>query len=594
MGRMTHSREPMMRSILRLMLFLVVAESAVAAAAPQPRRIQSLDGPWSIAIDPYESGFYDYRAKEKPDGLFKDMDWKRTPLLVEYDFDHSPTLDVPGDWNSQREDLKYYEGTVWYRRAFEASPREGRRQFLVFDAVSYKAIVYFNGEKLGEHEGGFTPFELEVTGKVKAGRNSVVVKVDNVRRKAGIPTLQTDWWNYGGITRSVRLEERPREYMREVTVSFSRKREIEVRVEGGGDFRVEIPELEIAAEGRAGQVLVLAARPELWSPENPRLYKVRVTAGEDLFEDEVGFRTLETRGPDILLNGKSVFLRGISVHDEAPGPTAGRMRTAADARALLTWAKELGCNFVRLAHYPHPELMVREAEKMGLMVWSEIPVYWTIEWENAETKALALRQLEEMIRRDRNRAAVVIWSVGNETPLSATRNVFMSDLVRRARELDSTRLLSAALEQHGGEVREVNDPLGAELDVLGLNEYIGWYDGPPEKARTLTWKTLWQKPLVISEFGADAKRGHHGADEQRWTEEYQAFVYREQLAMLKKIPNLRGLSPWILKDFRSPRRWLPGIQDGWNRKGLVDESGERKLAWKVLNDFYLSSAARRD
>jgi beta-glucuronidase len=289
-----------------------------------------------------------------------------------------------------------------------------------------------------------------------------------------------------------------------------------------------------------------------------------------------------------------VFLRGISIHDEAPGTAAGRMRSVADARALLTWAKELGCNFVRLAHYPHPELMVREAERMGLMVWSEIPVYWTIQWENPDTRALALRQLEGMIRRDRNRAAVVLWSVGNETPVGPARNRFMSDLVRRARELDSTRLLSAALEQHAGDVRIVDDPLGAELDVLGLNEYIGWYDGPPEKARTLTWKTQWQKPLVISEFGADAKRGHHGRDDERWTEEYQAFVYREQLAMLQKIPNLRGLSPWILKDFRSPRRWLPDIQDGWNRKGLVDETGGRKLAWTVLNELYRTRAERRE
>jgi beta-glucuronidase len=270
------------------------------------------------------------------------------------------------------------------------------------------------------------------------------------------------------------------------------------------------------------------------------------------------------------------------------------MRSPADARTLLTWAKEMGCNFVRLAHYPHPDFMVREADRMGLMVWSEIPVYWTIQWENAETRALALQQLEAMIRRDRNRASVVLWSVGNETPVSPARNAFMLDLVRRARALDPTRLLTAALEQHEGEVRTVDDPLGEALDVLGLNEYIGWYDGPPEKARTLAWKTKWEKPLVISEFGAGAKRGHHGSDDERWTEEYQAVVYREQLAMLQKIGNLRGLSPWILKDFRSPRRWLPGLQDGWNRKGLVDETGARKRAWGVLHDFYRSQAAGRE
>ena len=206
--------------------------------------------------------------------------------------------------------------------------------------------------------------------------------------------------------------------------------------------------------------------------------------------------------------------------------------------------------------------------------------------ENPDTKALALAQLEAMIRRDKNRAAVIIWSVGNETPLSPARLDFMSALVDKARALDPSRLISAALEIHGGDAREVDDPLGEKLDVLGLNEYVGWYDGPPEKARQLTWKTKWNKPLLISEFGADAKQGRHGKEDERWTEEYQAFVYREQLAMLAKIPNWRGTSPWILKDFRSPRRWLTDIQDGWNRKGLLDENGNSKMAYEVLKDFY--------
>jgi beta-glucuronidase len=235
---------------------------------------------------------------------------------------------------------------------------------------------------------------------------------------------------------------------------------------------------------------------------------------------------------------------------------------------------------------------------MGLMVWSEIPVYWTIQWENPATKALALQQLEEMISRDINRASVVIWSVGNETPVSVTRTAFMSALVARARELDPSRLLTAALESkggegHGGMERVVEDPLGEKLDVAGLNEYVGWYDGPPEKCRDLQWTVKYDKPLIISEFGADAKQGRHGKDDERWSEEYQAFVYREQVQMLSKIPNLRGMTPWILKDFRSPRRWLVGVQDGWNRKGLYSETGEKKAAFEVLHKFYQNQKSPR-
>jgi beta-glucuronidase len=556
---------------------------------------QSLDGVWNYIVDPYESGFYDYRAKENPNGIFKDKDWTKTKDLVEYDFSHSDTLKVPGDWNTQRETLKYYEGNLWYRRLFEAKPQAGKRYFLRFDAINYTSFVYLNGTKLGSHEGGFTPFEFEVTDNLKPGTNSVVVKVDNRRKVEGVPTLFTDWWNYGGITRSVWLVERPQAFVRDWNLSLNKEGHVQAWVrmqdaKGGEKVELEIPELKSHTEAvvdKEGFVrLNLEVSPRRWSPESPKLYDVILTAGEDRLTDQVGFRTLEAKGSKILLNGKPVFLRGISLHDEAPGPLGGRITTVEQARQLLTWAKALGCNYVRLAHYPHPEFMVREADKMGIMVWSEIPVYWTIQWKNPATKELALSQLSDMIRRDRNRAAIVIWSIGNETPYSEEREAFMTALADRAHEMDPTRLVSAALEQSGDDQKRVDDPLGEHLDVLGLNEYVGWYGGLPEDCRKLTWTAKWDKPLVVSEFGADAKQGRHSATKERWSEEYQAYVYEEQLAMLSRIPSLAGMSPWILKDFRSPRRWLPGVQDGWNRKGLVSEIGEHKAAFEVLRKYY--------
>jgi beta-glucuronidase len=260
---------------------------------------------------------------------------------------------------------------------------------------------------------------------------------------------------------------------------------------------------------------------------------------------------------------------------------------------LLTWAKELGCNFVRLAHYPHDEAMTRLADRMGLLVWSEIPVYWAVQWENAAVYANAERQLTEMITRDHNRASVIFWSMANETPLGDARTKFIGALAAEARELDPTRLITAATLPHYSDPTTITieDPLGKYLDVLGCNEYIGWYDGPPTKPDTITFKTIFDKPLVMSELGAEAPFGRHGDEDTAWTEEFQANVYRHQIAMLKRIPFLQGMTPWILVDFRCPRRFLSGIQDYYNRKGLLSDRGEKKEAYYILRDYYQSLAA---
>ncbi|MDX6403604.1 MAG: beta-glucuronidase, partial [Blastocatellia bacterium] len=327
----------------------------------------------------------------------------------------------------------------------------------------------------------------------------------------------------------------------------------------------------------------------LWSPGNPKLYDVAIEGETDRVQDQIGFRTIETRGTEILLNGRPIFLRGISIHEEAPF-RGGRAYSREDAITLLGWAKELGADFVRLAHYPHNEFMVREADRMGIMVWSEIPVYWTILWENPATLENARNQLSEMITRDKNRAAVIVWSMANETPLGDARLSFLKKLIEQARSLDTSRLISAAMERHYIDVEEktqmIDDPLGEYLDVLGCNEYVGWYDGLPEKTDRMEWKTKYQKPLIMSEFGAEAPYGHHGDPLTRWTEEYQENFYQHQVNMLKRISFLRGTSPWILMDFRSPRRPLPGIQDFHNRKGLISDRGEKKKAFYVMQKYY--------
>jgi beta-glucuronidase len=217
-----------------------------------------------------------------------------------------------------------------------------------------------------------------------------------------------------------------------------------------------------------------------------------------------------------------------------------------------------------------------------------VPVYWAIAWDNPETLENAKNQLSELIGRDKNRASVILWSVGNETPPSESRLAFMRELVRCARSLDASRPITAALfkSEVSPDTHVIDDALADSLDVLGCNEYLGWYDGLPDKADRAQWLTRHDKPLIMSEFGGDARHGRHGDKLARWSEEYQAHLYERQIAMLERIPFLRGLTPWILTDFRSPRRPLPGIQDFWNRKGLISSEGQKKQAFFTLQAFY--------
>ena len=429
--------------------------------------------------------------------------------------------------------------------------------------------------------------------------NFLVVKVDNKRKREAVPTVNTDWWNYGGITRSVQLVSVPKKHIKEYYVGLSHK--IENEIEGwvalansstNEMVSIEIPELGIRKEYKVGSNGLVnfnfKANPTLWSPKNPKLYQVKISTSSDSLEDEIGFRTIKTNGSKIVLNGENIFLKGISIHEEAPFKT-GRVTSIEECKILLTWAKELGCNFVRLAHYPHNEDMVREAEKMGLMVWSEIPVYWTILYENEETYQNAENQLTTMISRDKNRAGVILWSIANETPVSENRNIFLGRLAKKARSLDGSRLITAALDTHSGSpgVKLIDDPLGEIVDVIGINSYCGWYTGAPATCPEIEWQNKYDKPMIMSEVGGGALQGHHGDVGERWTEEYQEDVYKQNIAMMRKIDFLAGVSPWILMDFRSARRHLKKIQKDFNRKGLISEQGIKKKAFYTLQEYYL-------
>lgn len=606
-----------MKHFLLVPLWLVAAVSDLSAENIPDLFLhpsQPLSGDWQYIVDPYESGFYDYRwtQRDKSDNpnpsetFYLDYHAKDPSERVEYDFDKSPSLKVPGDWNTQKPELFYYEGSIWYRRKFDFDGNEpGKLRFLRFGAANYRADVYLNGRKLGEHIGGFTPFTFEATKLLKKGSNSLVVRVDNKRSKDAVPTLNTDWWNYGGLTRDVTLVTTPEKYIADhrIILESEESKVITGSVHITGAALGESVEIELAGLGKQlakigemGNAVFsfTASNLQLWSPESPKLYDLTIRYGSDEIRESIGFRTIRTRGREILLNGKPVFLRGICIHEEYPLDGGGRVNSPEKAEKLLGFAKELGCNFVRLAHYPHSEAMTRLADKLGILVWSEVPVYWTIQWENPDTYRNAERQVTDMICRDANRASIIIWSLANETPVSEARTKFLGNLAKKARELDGTRLLSAAMEKHSKpnapNVSVVEDPLSEFLDIVAFNQYTGWYDGLPDKCARISWEIPYEKPVFISEFGGDAKQGLHGDRKQRWTEEFQEDLYRQTFPMLEKIPGFSGMSPWILVDFRSPKRALPGVQDGFNRKGLISSDGVKKKAFTTLQEYYKKKA----
>jgi beta-glucuronidase len=309
-----------------------------------------------------------------------------------------------------------------------------------------------------------------------------------------------------------------------------------------------------------------------------------------VLHDRVGFREIRREGRSILLNGRPLWLRGVCVHED--DVVLGRASTEADVRRRFRHARALGCNALRLAHYPHHERVAQIADEEGMLLWEEIPVYWAIDFGNPLTYADAANQLAEMIRRDRNRASVILWGVGNENADTDARYAFMSRLAAAARAADPTRLVGAACLINR-ETFRIEDRLAEHLDVIGLNEYFGWYEPGMDGLERLMRNSTPDRPVVISETGADALAGHRGGERELFTEDCQAAIFRDQIAVVRDVDWICGFFPWLLYDFRSPRRQTR-FQQGMNRKGLIaEDKATRKLAFEVIRRFYEERSAGR-
>lgn len=558
------------------------------------RSRELLNGQWQYAVDQYDT------CLRQKWFLEKQHDDKGNTLPVDYSFDEWPTIQLPACWNTVSKEYLLYDGSMVFTRKFSFCGNGQEEVFLKIGAANYLCRVFLNGEYVGMHRGGSTPGYWNVTKELKAN-NRILLVVDSTRRAEQVPTENTDWFNYGGVYRDIELIRVPETHIKDFRIalvpdgSFGRIRvKVKLSEEISTTATVSIRELgirqQIPITDGVG-VCVMEAKPQLWTPETPRLYEVEVSCLEDHVSDKVGFREIRVENGEILLNGKRLFLRGISCHEESV--ENGKALTDEERTENLLLAKELGCNFMRIAHYPHHERMAKLADEIGMLLWEEIPVYWAIRFEREKTYEDAQNQLLELITRDFNRASVIIWSVGNENADTDERLSFMSRLAECAHREDETRLVSAACLVDS-EKNVIADRLIDYLDIIGINEYCGWYTPDFEKLPQLMENSHPDKPVIITEFGADALPGHHGTITDKGTEECQVSVYEKQIETLRHIDYIKGMTPWILYDFRCPRR-TSFLQNYYNRKGLCSpDKNYRKMAFGVLQRFYLELGASEE
>ena len=555
------------------------------------RKKESLNGTWHYAVDQYDTcirpGQNWYEEHYYDDG--------GNTLPVDFSFDEWDTMTLPCCWNTVDKMYLLYEGSMIFTRKFlYARQNEDERMILKIGAANYLCRIFINKQYVGMHRGGSTPCYFDITDYLQHD-NRIIIQADSTRRCEQVPPSNTDWFNYGGVYRDIELIRVPKLHIKDFRIAlepdgnFNKIRAAVTLSESvSAEAVLKIAELGInqpiaVTDGRGE--LVFDASPELWSPQNPKLYDAVLECCGDSVRDRVGFREIRVSGMDILLNGKPIFLKGISCHeDSVPN---GKALSDEERIENIRNAKALGCNFMRVAHYPHSERMSQLADELGILLWEEIPVYWEVHFWSEDTYSDAENQLKELITRDYNRASVIIWSVGNENQDTDDRLKFMGGLADCAHRLDRTRMVSAACLVNYAK-NAIEDRLESYLDIIGLNEYCGWYTADLRMLPELFQNSDPQKPVIITEFGADAYAGLRGTITDKGTEDCQAFVYEKQIENIRRISYIKGMTPWILHDFRCPRRTSIN-QRYFNTKGLLSaDRKHRKLAFYVVRDFYNS------
>lgn len=545
---------------------------------------------------------------------------------------------VPSVWNTGGTSRASFEGTVaWYRKDFRlpASRTAATDSWVVrFEAVNFRAQVWLNGRKVGEHVGGYTPFELALPNVNRGGVNRLVVRVDNRRAMpAGVvsqPIAPTGWWNYGGLQREVYLRRVDRIDVGDVHVqtALPNPRGAATVTATATVRNVTRANQLVALSGRfgrmplsfaqqvvpAGRSVTLTARavvrrPKLWSPAKPNLYRVRLSATAASggrsptpaagYTLDTGIRSIVVgRGGQLLLNGQTVRFRGVAIHEDTIA--RGSAMTNADRARLIDVARDTGSTLLR-AHYPlHPQFQ-ELADRKGMLIWSEIPSTYQLseaDLGRSVFRALALQELREDVLANRNHPSVVIWSVGNEMASAPGRNQawYLRAGAELVKQLDPTRLVGLAFAGHPEtDCQAAYGP----IDVLGMNDYFGWYTGMGGNIadRDNLGAFLDQlracypaKAIAVTEYGAEANRS--GPVEEKGTFEFQTEFVRDHLAVYATKPWLSGSVYWALQEFRIRAGWGGG--NPWSappihQKGLVTLDFAKKPAYDVLRASHRST-----
>jgi len=569
----------------------------------------SLNGLWHFSID------------QDPE-YHRTLDYSRPTSLR-----HWETVPVPGCWNLYHARYDLFEGVAWFVKEFDLDRLPpAPRVTLHFGGVNYLADVFLNGRKVGSHEGGYTAFALDVTEAVRPGRNRLAVRVDNRHLRMRLPAV-IGWFNYGGIHRDVWLEVSGRTRIAAVRVQAEPtgdgiRGQVEVRLglpqpESAWRLAVEIGRAdgqgdtvtrEQCGRGERGVIAFAGAGLPAWSPAAPNLLRCRVRVwtdeGEDQAEVTFGARRIEARGQEILLNGSPLRLSGICyLYDH---PATGVRFDPAVYRRDLDDLQAMGVNCLR-SHFPMAEDFLDECDRRGMMLWLEAPIYCVdppsgaagSAFAEGSVQALALQMLEEMVTQAGHHPSVVLWSVGNECNTDHPEAVaFFEACVRRVRELDPSRLISyASLYGRVGCVKDL-------VDVIGVNEYWGWYDlcsqdgsrdpeppptlpiAIPKLEACLAEKASLGKPVLLTEFGADATPGFRSRSCELWSEDYQAALIRRTLEVAAQYPCVCGTFPFLYQDYRDPSKPVNHHWHGINLKGMVDYQRNHKLAWTAVQEAY--------
>lgn len=575
------------------------------------REIKILDGLWSFCTDASDQGIAQHW-------------WERS-------LPRSRAIAVPGSFNDQFADaeIRNYVGNVWYQ--CETRIPKGwtqQRVVLRFDAVTHQGKVWINDQFLMEHQGGYTPFEADISHLVAAGECiRITVCVNNELSWQTIPpgvitrtengkkqqAYFHDFFNYAGIHRSVRLYSTPRSFVEDITVVTGVSDDLcqgtlRWQVIAKGDVRVELrdSQQQLVADGEGAEGELTLSSPHLWQPGEGYLYELRVISEDNGEFDEyplrVGIRSVTVKGEQFLINHKPFYFTGFGRHEDADlrGKGFDNVLMVHD-HALMDW---IGANSYRTSHYPYAEEMLDWADEHGIVVINETPAVginislgigfgdcekpqslYSDEAVNDDTQRAHLQAIQELIARDKNHPSVVMWSIANEpdTRPEGAREYF-EPLAKATRELDPTRPITCVNVMF---CDAESDTISDLFDVVCLNRYYGWYlqSGDLEKAEKvlekelLAWQEKLHRPIIMTEYGVDTLAGLHSMYTEMWSEEYQCAWLDMYHRVFDRVSAVVGEQVWNFADFATSQGIL---RVGGNRKGIFTRDRKPKSAAFML------------